>query len=506
MCGVAGYAGLGYLSSEMRYDLVEALGEGIDARGGHASGAVVIPAVDEGYPRLMRRLGKWQAAKGRFIRAASAGHSVMMHARWATHGSKDDVNNAHPFAVKRTDLEGKEVTVLYGCHNGVLQGTYASAREHGREHTVDSREFLELLADGEYDLIRKLEGYGVVTYVKPEDRKVRVVKLSSSADFEVSRLAGGGLVWASTSLILRQALEYIGVKDSERLSVAKVGTVYMLSGKEATETKLDGITVQSGNSGYMSWQSYGYDSANYSKHSAPRMTGHIGGRSPATSKDDEEEERWGSWWRDRLGKDATIPPRKTVGSAGTTETGGIRAVGSTFSYSLDTLSYVMRKIDDGTYRKDFGGITGGGFPVFIPTTKGKYDPAGSNFRPIRTWDEGLGVGLIPLQLRQIIVGRSFSERQWHPKTAEELKAEAATCQQPDTKILEPEEVPQSEPATELAADTDTVPDTSRLTTGPSNDELEAIDNGFLQIPSDLDDEQIEEWRAFMSQNQHLLSQ
>lgn len=241
MCGVGGYTGLGHLSAELRYDLVEALGIGLDKRGGHAAGAVTVP--EEGPPRLMRKLGTWSNARGRFVRAAAQGHSVMMHTRYATTGSKDSVENAHPFAVKRKNLEGEDRTVLYGCHNGMIHGTWETAKKAGREHTVDSREFFELLADAAYETIRALSGYGVVTFVRPEDRAVRVLRLTKNSDFHAVRLVGGGVVWGSTETIVKEALEYAELTVDSVLDLSNVGRVFRLSGTEATETKLDNIVL-----------------------------------------------------------------------------------------------------------------------------------------------------------------------------------------------------------------------------------------------------------------------
>jgi hypothetical protein len=243
MCGISGFTGLGYLAAELRYDLVEALGSGIDKRGGHAAGAVAV--TDEGPPRLMRKLGSWDGARGRFIRAAGAGHSVMMHARYATHGDRGKVENAHPFAIKRKDDGGKEHTVLYGCHNGILYNADESAKAAGRAFSVDSLEFFELLADKSYETIKALRGYGVVTWIRPEDRKFRLLRLSSSSDLVVYRLQSGGIVWGSTKSIVDDALGYCGLEKAVELDVGKVGQVYLLSGEEATETKLDGLIVNS---------------------------------------------------------------------------------------------------------------------------------------------------------------------------------------------------------------------------------------------------------------------
>lgn len=246
MCGVGGFTGLGYLSAELRYDLVEALGCGLDARGGHAAGAVAVP--EEGQPRLMRKLGTWGTARGRFVRAAAQGHSVMMHTRYATTGKRDEVENAHPFAVKRKTLEGEERTVLYGCHNGMIHGAWETAKKAGREFTVDSKEFFELLADEAYETIRALSGYGVVTFLRPEDRAIRVLRLTRNSDFHAVRIVGGGTVWGSTEKIVKEALEYVSLQEDAVLAISDgksptIGRVYRLSGTEAVETKLDNVML-----------------------------------------------------------------------------------------------------------------------------------------------------------------------------------------------------------------------------------------------------------------------
>lgn len=246
MCGVAGYVGLGHLPAEQRFDLVEALGIGIDSRGGDAAGFCVINGPSHRpIVRLARKLDEWQDARGRFIRAASSGHSVMMHARWTTSGNAKDIECAHPFPIRRK-RGATEKVVLYGAHNGMLEGTVSSARMFQREHTVDSREFLELLADKRYDVIQKLEGYGVVTYVRPEDGIIRVVRISSNSDFEIVALEGGGIVYASTASILKDALEFAGLDGSLKpLSVSAVGRVYRIEPQKVRFTGLSNVRVSS---------------------------------------------------------------------------------------------------------------------------------------------------------------------------------------------------------------------------------------------------------------------
>ena len=343
MCGVAGYVGLGHLAVDIRYDLVEALGAGIDKRGGHASGAVVIPDIDVGKPRLMRRLGKWDQARGRFIRATGSGHSAMMHARYATHGAASDVENAHPFAIKR-EVDGKERTVLYGCHNGMLSGTDDTAKFFSRKHTVDSKEFFELLADGRHDLIRNLEGYGVVTYIRPGDRKVRVLRLSSSSDFHLVRLKGGGIVWGSTESIVKAALEYCGLEVDKELTVGEIGRVYVLSGKEATESKLSGLEVQS-----------------------------FWGKSTANP--------YNNWYKDDTGN-----WRERKDSSYTTSAGfvGSRNVNRTYIRPGAFWSYA--ECEDGSYRMadKEGVLLLGEYPIYVPAGEGRFKRIDSYHELIKT--------------------------------------------------------------------------------------------------------------------------
>lgn len=169
----------------------------------------------------------------------------MMHSRYATHGSRDNVENAHPFAVKRRDLNGEEKTVLYGCHNGIIHGTQSTAQAAGREWSVDSKEFFELLADAAYETIRALSGYGVVTFIRPDDRVIRVLRLTNNSDFIACSVIGGGMVWGSTKTIVKDALEYTGLEAETWYDSLKIGKVHRFSGSEAKETKLEEITLQS---------------------------------------------------------------------------------------------------------------------------------------------------------------------------------------------------------------------------------------------------------------------
>lgn len=243
MCGLAGFAGV--TDATKRMALIRALGAGIDTRGGHAAGYVSM-ASHKGH-KLAKRIGTWGDASQRFIHGAAAGHSVMMHTRFATCGGQADVEYAHPFTIKR---EGK--TVLYGVHNGVLGGTYSSAAAHGREHTVDSREMLELLADENVSAVNKLTGYGVAMWVTPGSDMVYMSRLSDNSDIVVVRLKCGGVAWASTMTILAKALRSAKLKHAGELSTEGVGVVYAIGSGGVCKTGATGVRVEEDN-----WRNYG---------------------------------------------------------------------------------------------------------------------------------------------------------------------------------------------------------------------------------------------------------
>lgn len=237
MCGLAGYVGI--KNKAQRMLLASALGEGIDKRGGHAAGYVSIPSAESPAGIAVgRRIGTWRGAGFAWVEAAAAGEVAMMHARWATHGHKDDLENAHPFTIVR---DGRDV--LVGAHNGVLGQTESSAKRHGRKHTVDSRECFELLADGLHDKIRKLSGYGVLTWVTPDSGEVNLVCLSDNSPITSCVLSdGAGLVWGSTASIVEDALRiaHLGGKEYKEF---RSGTVYRMTATGPVETAVTGITV-----------------------------------------------------------------------------------------------------------------------------------------------------------------------------------------------------------------------------------------------------------------------
>lgn len=233
MCGLGGFVNVPDYAT--RLALVRALGEGIDTRGGDAIGYVTVPRAGPPSVDYARRAGEWGDDDARrFLRSAARNDgATILHARYATCGDRDNPMQAHPFRIER---EGR--TVLWGAHNGVIHGAEASARVHGRSFDVDSRELYELLADGQYEKIRALRGWGVLSWIESAHRdRVSLVCMTDDGALRITRTTCGAVVWASTQSILDASLRAAGMTpkdcwrqrgpdEKEGFDVGKVMHVY----------------------------------------------------------------------------------------------------------------------------------------------------------------------------------------------------------------------------------------------------------------------------------------
>jgi predicted glutamine amidotransferase len=215
MCGLAGYAGIPKRSRSL---LANALAIGIDKRGG--DGAGVLSFRRDGN-LVLERLGEcWDKAPWDVFRTAGTGYAALMHARKKTCGAGGK-EEAHPFCIVRNDKP-----VLYGAHNGMIEGAKECAEEHKREYTVDSKELFELIADRQFERISKLKGYGVITWYDMADPEyIRLMKLTYSGDITIAKVEPCGLVYASTEDILNTALKISRLSLKDKYT-PDVGTIY----------------------------------------------------------------------------------------------------------------------------------------------------------------------------------------------------------------------------------------------------------------------------------------
>lgn len=257
MCGLGGYAGVG---SEA---FTKELGLALDDRGGHASGFIT----DKCWGT---KVGPWAGSRRRFSRRAGEGAVGILHARWATCGSYTQ-RDAHPFEIRR-----KGQPVLYGAHNGMIYDADESANAHQRPYTVDSRELFELIADGAFNEISKLSGYGVAAWMSPGVKEVNLVRMTTSGEIKLISLVGGGFAWASTWEILSPALIAARLLPLNSYEL-KPGVVYKVSPDRIVSTKTR-----------CSLGTYNWADHNWNKYTASMTTG--GSKRPYNYMDEWESE------------------------------------------------------------------------------------------------------------------------------------------------------------------------------------------------------------------------
>ncbi len=116
-----------------------------------------------------------------------------------------------------------------------------SALANGRDFTVDSKEIFELMVDGDIEAIQNLSGYGVLTWYVPGAEHIGMVRLSDHSDICVVGLQAGGVAWASTWSILRDALEFAEIEAECEYAVPDIGRVYQFRDNGVYRTPVTGI-------------------------------------------------------------------------------------------------------------------------------------------------------------------------------------------------------------------------------------------------------------------------
>lgn len=216
MCGLAGFSfnAKNMPTTERLHDLAMGLAWGIDNRGGDSVGFF---GREGSQYHIGHGMGTWWE-NGPIWPSC---HELAMHARFATCGTVR-LDNAHPYRITRSwgDIDF--------MHNGMAPDAYASALEHGRDYTVDSRELGELMADGQYESLASIPGYGVFVWRYVDEPDTYLCRVTSDSDLVVYELVGGGVVWGSTERIVRDACELAGLDIAFEYRI-RIGDVYAVS-------------------------------------------------------------------------------------------------------------------------------------------------------------------------------------------------------------------------------------------------------------------------------------
>lgn len=208
MCGIAGFS----LSTKSRINvrkLSNALLSELDIRGNQASGFAFQTRTSQGSFK--------KATSGASLPLKTMPRSTryaILHTRYATHGSINDMSNNHPVASPDKSIQLVHNGVIY--NHDIVRGALDFKLPE-----VDSSVIPAIIQqyDRDYDKFNMLDGDAAIAWLDKSDLGVmRVARISHSPLF-ISQLKDGSFVWASTQDILLQALRKCGLKSTYAESV-----------------------------------------------------------------------------------------------------------------------------------------------------------------------------------------------------------------------------------------------------------------------------------------------
>lgn len=200
MCSIAGFS----LSNNSKVNarrLSKALLIEMDVRGNQAAGFAWQTPTDSGIYK--------SATSGASLsmktmpKNASVG---VLHTRYATHGSIKNNANNHPVLSPDSNIAL--------VHNGVIWN-HAIVRNHldGKLAEVDTAVIPAILQqfDRDFSKLEMLDGDAAISWLDETDRLTLRVARVSHSPLTVAQLADGSFVFASTEVMLRNALESLGL-------------------------------------------------------------------------------------------------------------------------------------------------------------------------------------------------------------------------------------------------------------------------------------------------------
>lgn len=199
MCGISGFS-LSYGSKINARKLAHALLCEIESRGSQASGVAwqsehasgVFKDAVRGSQLSLRALPK---------RASS----VILHTRYATHGATSVSANNHPVS----SPDGNIALV----HNGVIYNHELVRKQFSfKLPEVDTSVIPAILQKFGSERFDMLDGDASVAWLDESDRGVLRVGRVSHSPLVVAQLVDGSFVFASTEVLLRDALTRVGLK------------------------------------------------------------------------------------------------------------------------------------------------------------------------------------------------------------------------------------------------------------------------------------------------------
>lgn len=237
MCGIAGLSISPTDTKTNARKAAEALLLGIASRGRHATGAAWYRPEQDDVALTKVAAPVHQFLPARLHLLPEATPAMLLHTRYATHGSVEVRGNNHPV----------EHGHIMGTHNGVLRNPEELYRLAGRtaRHEVDSEALMALLNTDAHpaEILPKVRGDAALAWLDLRDPSTLHLARVTGRPLCIAQTTGGSLFYASTLLALNDAARATRTHFDYVEEVPEGTYIKVIDGMLAEVTKFDGVVA-----------------------------------------------------------------------------------------------------------------------------------------------------------------------------------------------------------------------------------------------------------------------
>lgn len=237
MCGIAGLSLSPQDTQTNARSAAEALLLAIASRGRHATGAAWYrPETDDvAMTKVAAPVARFLPARLHLLPESTP--AMILHTRYATHGSVEERGNNHPV----------EHGHILGTHNGVLRNPEELYKRAGATatHEVDSEAVMALLNTDQHpaEVLPHLRGDAALAWLDLRDPSVLHLARVTGRPLCIAQTAGGSLLYASTLQALRDTARTCKLTLAYEEEVPEGTYLKVINGMLAEVTKLSGVVV-----------------------------------------------------------------------------------------------------------------------------------------------------------------------------------------------------------------------------------------------------------------------
>jgi glucosamine 6-phosphate synthetase-like amidotransferase/phosphosugar isomerase protein len=237
MCGLAGLSLSPTDSKTNARTAAEALLLGIASRGRHATGAAWYDAAtdDVALTKVPAPVARFLPARLHLIPEETS--ALLLHTRYATHGSVEERGNNHPV----------HYDAILGTHNGVLRNPEELYRLAGAtaRHEVDSEAVMALLNTTAHpaEVLPRLRGDAALAWIDLRDPATLHLARVTGRPLCIGQTTGGSLLYASTLQAVRAAAAACKVTLEYEEEVPEGTYLKVIRGMLAEVVQLAGVVA-----------------------------------------------------------------------------------------------------------------------------------------------------------------------------------------------------------------------------------------------------------------------